>query len=68
MKEAIVFQNGTLTSIITTKEELIKEINHYQCWWLSNVGFEYSNKANSVKIKVKNLTDDDRHWLSVRMR
>lgn len=68
MKDAIVFVKNCQTSIITTKEELIKEINHFQCWWLSSVGYEYSNDTKNVKIKVNGLTKEDRYWLAARMR
>ena len=68
MKEAIVWVNNRQVSIVTTREELIKEINHYQAFWLSSIGNEYSSKITKSKIIVNGLTEEDRKWLSARMR
>lgn len=68
MKQAITFVNNRQTSIVTSLEELIKEINHYQCFWLDSLGKWYSNTNKTVSIMVKDLTYDDRKWLSMRMR
>ena len=65
--EAITFINRHQVSIVSTKEELLKEINHYQAFWLSSLGDEYSNNKNAV-IKVFGLTPEIRTWLSLRMR
>ena len=66
---AITFQKGTQASIVSTKEDLIKEINYYKCFWLSSTGTEYTNHPeHTVKIKVTGLTPDLRQWLSSRMR
>ena len=72
--ESIVFVNGESCSYTTTVNELIKEINHYQAFWLSSVGHEYINSVPSSKkspkviIKVKNLTPEIRSYISNRMR
>jgi hypothetical protein len=68
MKTAITFVRNIQTSIVTTKEELIKELNHYQAWWLSSVGSTYTNDTKGVKIVVAGMTEDDRNWLASRMR
>ena len=64
--EAITWQNGLMTSIVKSKEELLGEINHYQAFWLTNRGEYTNNKV--VKIVVNGLTEEDRKWLSGRMR
>ena len=65
--EAITFVNRHQVSIVSSKEELLREINHYQAFWLSSLGDEYSNNKNAV-IKVSGLTPEIRTWLSLRMR
>ena len=71
---AVVFQRGTSCSYITTVGELIDEINHYQAFWLSSVGHEYTNKPPSsnlnphVVIKVCGLTREIRNFISNRLR
>ena len=72
--EAITFQDGHSCSFTTTAGELLGEINHYQAFWLSSVGGEYSNRAPEsilkprVVIRTKGLTPEIRDWLSKRMR
>ena len=72
--EATTFQNGYSCSFTTTAGELLDEINHYQAFWLSSVGGEYTNSVpTSVKnpkavIKTKGLTPEIRIWLSSRMK
>lgn len=34
---ATIFVNGRGTSIVTTKEEIIKEINHFRLFWMANI-------------------------------
>jgi len=63
---AITFQKGIQTSIVTSKEELIREINHYQAFWLTSVG-SYVNEFGT-EIKVRGLTHEIRKWLSMRMK
>ena len=65
--EAITFVNRHQVSIVTSKEELLREINHYQAFWLSSIGNEYSNDKDVI-IKVNGLTPAIRRWLSVRMK
>ena len=65
--EAITFVNRHQVSIVSSKEELLREINHYQAFWLSSIGNEYSNNKNVI-IKVFGLTPEIRLWLSARMR
>ena len=72
--ESVTFVNGESCSYTTTVSELIEEINHYQAFWLSSVGHEYTNSVPSSKkspkviIKVKNLTPEIRAYISNRMR
>ena len=66
MESAIVFVNNQQVSILSTLEDLIKDINHYQAFWLSNTG-SYTNNKNTY-IKVHGLTNQDRQWLSARMK
>ena len=72
--ESVTFVNGESCSYTTTVSELIEEINHYQAFWLSSVGHEYTNSVPSSKkspkviIKVKNLTPEIRSYISNRMR
>ena len=72
--ESITFVNGHFCSFTTTAGELLKEINHYQAFWLSSVGGEYTNsvptsvKNPKVVIKTKGLTQEIRKWISSRMR
>ena len=73
--ESITFvDNESCSYTTTTVSELIKEINHYQAFWLSSVGHEYTNsvpsskKSPKVVIKVKNLTPEIRSYISNRMR
>lgn len=65
---AITFVKNQQTSIVTTKEELIKEINHYKAFWLSSIGPEYTNQEKTVKIVVSGMDQELRKWLSNRMR
>ena len=72
--ESITFVDGHSCSFTTTAGELLKEINHYQAFWLSSVGGEYTNnvptsvKNPKVVIKTKGLTQEIRKWISSRMR
>ena len=72
--ESVTFVNGESCSYTTNVSELIEEINHYQAFWLSSVGHEYTNSVPSSKkdpkviIKVKNLTPEIRSYISNRMR
>ncbi len=34
---ATIFVNGRGTSIVTTKEEIIKEINHFRLFWMAGI-------------------------------
>lgn len=70
---AIVFQGGTSCSYITTVGELIDEINHYQAFWLSSIGHEYTNrptfnKPQRITIKVNGLTQEIRKFIANRFR
>lgn len=72
--EATVFQYGHSCSHVTTVGEVLKEINHYQAFWLSSVGAQYSTSQLDVKrpravIKItKGFSPEIREWLSKRMR
>lgn len=72
--ESITFVDGHSVSFTSTAGELLNEINHFKAFWLSGVGGEYTNsvptsvKNPKVVIKTKGLTDEIRHWLSLRMR
>jgi hypothetical protein len=66
--QARTFVRRNQVAITNTKEELIKEINHYQAYWLSGVGAEYSNTGKTVRIVVSGLDNDLRSWLASRMR
>lgn len=68
MIRAITYVKGTSVSIITTIDDLLKELNHYRAFWLSSVGSVYSSKVTPVEVKVEGLTEEDRRWLSARMR
>jgi len=66
METAITFVNNKQVSIVSSLDELLKEINHYKAFWLFNHHF-YTNIKNVV-IRVENLTDEDRLYLSSRMK
>ena len=70
--ESTTFVNRNSVSHTTTVGELLNEINHYQAFWLSSVGGEYTSVPTSVRnptvvIKTKGLTPEIRIWLSSRM-
>lgn len=65
---AITFVKNQQTSIVTTKEDLLKEINHYKTFWISGIGSEYSNQERTVKIKVHGLDNELRQYLANRMK
>jgi len=68
MKRAITFIKNQQTSIVTTREDLLKEINHFSAFWLSSVGATYSSASGNVRIVVEEFTKEDRLFLSARMR
>ena len=63
---AITFVNNIQTSIVNTREELINEINHFKCFYLTNLNTPtYENKERTVKINViEGFTPGLRKWLS----
>ena len=67
MKHAITFVNNRQTSIVTSLEELIKEINHYQCFWLDSASSKYSSIGGVVRVVVEGLSNEDRKWLAERV-
>jgi len=67
MLTAVTFQGSLQASIVNTKEELIKEINHYKAFWLTAIGNTYTNNKG-VNIVITGLNEDTRKWLSNRMR
>lgn len=67
MKTAITFVKNRQVSIVSSKEELLKEINHYKAFWLTNVG-TYTNKENTTVIKLFGFDYSDIKWLSNRMK
>ena len=72
--ESTTFVNYRSVSYTTNVGELLNEINHYQAFWLSSVGGEYTNSVPTsvrnpkVVIKTKGLTPEIRIWLSSRMK
>ena len=64
---AITFLNNQQTSIVSSVEELIKEINHFQAFYPSIKDGYYTNHKD-VCIKVYGLTDSDKKLLSDRMK
>lgn len=74
---ATIFINGRGASIVTTKEEIIKEINHFRMFWMANVieknhdgtyTAHYSNEEKTARIAIHGFTYELRKWLSMRMK
>lgn len=75
---ATIFVNGRGTSIVTTKEEIIKEINHFRLFWMANImekshdgtyTAHYSNEEKrTALIAIHGFTYELRKWLSMRMK
>ena len=71
--ESVTFVNGHSVSFTSTLGELLDEINHYQAFYLSNIG-SYTTSTisvstnNRVNINPRNLTYEMRCWLSNRMK
>ena len=60
---AIVFVNKHTTSIITSKEEILKEIKYYNLSFSYRTGF-WSNETENVVLKiVKGDVDELSLWL-----
>ncbi len=72
--ESITFVNDRSVSFTSNLGELLDEINHYQAFYLSNIGsyttstISASTKNKLVDIRPKNLTYEMRCWLSNRMK
>jgi hypothetical protein len=74
---ATIFVNGRGTSIVTTKEEIIKEINHFRLFWMAGImeknhdgtyTAHYSNEEKTARIAIHGFTYELRKWLSMRMK
>lgn len=66
MKSAMTFVKNHMTSITTSKEELLKEILHFKAFWPTKTG--YYTDGDKVSIKVFELTEQDKEYIEERIK